>query len=101
VCRREIDWYRQRADDSVTFRDVSQTDADPAPDLPRDAALARFHVRRPNGELVSGAAAFLELWAAMPALAPIARVLKWRPILALLDAGYDGFLRIRPLWRKA
>ena len=35
-------------------------------DLSRQQALARFHVRRADGRLVSGAAAFVSLWQQLP-----------------------------------
>ncbi len=58
--------------------------------------MARFHVRLPDGRLVSGGRAFAELWARLPRLANAGRVLRLGPFPALLDFGYDLFLRVRP-----
>jgi hypothetical protein len=70
------------------------------PDLDREAALARFHARRADGALVSGAAAFLAVWRLSPRLAPVARLLDRAPFRQALELGYRGFLRVRPLWRR-
>lgn len=70
LCRREIGIYRGlkplRSDSPVCFADVN----DAALPLPlgttREQLLARFHVRSRDGQLLSGAQAFLALWAALP-----------------------------------
>jgi predicted DCC family thiol-disulfide oxidoreductase YuxK len=80
VCTREIAMYRQ---------------------LSREAALARLHLRGPDGQLVSGAAAFTGMWREMP---------RWRWLgvffgkgwrLAALEGAYRAFLRVRRAWRRA
>lgn len=62
--------------------------------------MARLHLRRPDGQLVSGAAAFTQLWRTLPRWAWLGRLLGSGPGLWLLEAGYRGFLRVRPLWRS-
>ena len=99
VCSREIAWYQARVGEGVSFIDVSPSDAPPAADLDREAALARFHVRRADGTLVSGARGFIELWRAVPALRPIAAVASFAPITWVLEMGYRGFLVVRKAWR--
>lgn len=101
VCSREIAMYRrQPGAEQVGWVDVTACDAAAlGTGLNRDAALARLHLRRADGTLVSGAAAFIGLWASLPRTAWIARLLDHRPIVALLDLGYTIFLRLRPLWR--
>ena len=98
VCRREIGFYARRTGGAVSYCDVA-VEACPAPDLDRDAALRRFHVRLPDGALVSGAAAFLALWRATPGFRLPGRLLSAPPVVALLDVAYGGFLRLRRLWR--
>jgi predicted DCC family thiol-disulfide oxidoreductase YuxK len=99
ICRREIAGYqRLKGMAAVRWRDVS---AEEAEGLDRAAALARFHVRRADGSMVSGAAAFLSLWRCSPRLAPIARLLDRAPLRQTLELGYRAFLRVRPLWRRA
>jgi predicted DCC family thiol-disulfide oxidoreductase YuxK len=98
ICRREIATYRSmRGMETIAWRDVS---LEAVEGLDRAAALARFHVRRADGTLVDGAAAFLAVWRASPRLAPLARLLDRQPFRALLEIGYRGFLRVRPLWRR-
>lgn len=70
LCRREISVYRGlqplSADAQVCFADVSDTTLPMPPGTMRAQLLARFHVRGRDGELLSGAQAFLALWAALP-----------------------------------
>lgn len=99
VCRREIDVYRRMAGEDLAFVDVCERPEAPAPDLDRDAALARFHVRDGRGELVSGARAFLALWRSVPRLSLLARILSVPPLPLLLEGVYRLFLRARRLWR--
>jgi predicted DCC family thiol-disulfide oxidoreductase YuxK len=98
VCRREIGFYQSRTGAAVSYCDVA-TESCPAPDLNREDALKRFHVRTADGALVSGAAAFLALWRATPGFRLPARLLSARPVVAVLDVAYDGFLKLRRLWR--
>ena len=70
------------------------------PDLDRPAALARFHVRRADGTLVSGMRGFALLWQALPATAWLGRLASIGPMPALLDASYRMFLVLRRSWRK-
>jgi predicted DCC family thiol-disulfide oxidoreductase YuxK len=100
ICRREIAAYRgMRGMDAIEWHDVTDAGTDLC-GLDRDAALARFHARRADGEVVSGAAAFLAVWRRSDRLRPLAIVLDRQPFRAALELGYRGFLRIRPLWRR-
>ena len=65
LCRREIAVYQGlAAREPVRWVDVSA----PGTDLPdeRSTLMARFHVQREDGSLLSGAEAFLALWARLP-----------------------------------
>lgn len=98
VCRREIGFYRTRTGSAVSYCDVA-AEVCPAPDLRREDALQRFHVRLGDGSLVSGARAFLALWRETPGFRHAAALLSHRPFVAVLDAAYAGFLKLRQLWR--
>jgi predicted DCC family thiol-disulfide oxidoreductase YuxK len=104
VCSREIALYQRMTDgrpDRPEFVDVTRVDEASLPGISREAALARFHVRTAEGEVLSGAAAFLALWRATPRLRLIARMLSVPPLPWLLEGAYRGFLRARPLWRRS
>ena len=101
VCSREIALYRQwPGTEGFDWIDVSRVDAAAlGSDLDRTAAMARMHVRRADGELVSGAAAFAEMWRHMQGLRWLGRLLALPLVKAVADLAYRGFLRVRPLWR--
>lgn len=101
VCRREIAHYRrQRGSESIAWVDASSCDeAELGPDLDRSVVLSRFHVRNADGTLASGTTAFVAIWRRLPASSWLAALASSRPVLALLEAAYPIFLRIRPWWR--
>lgn len=58
LCQAEISHYRKQAGAShLDFCDVSQANQALEPDLQRTEVMSRFHVRRSDGQLVSGAGA--------------------------------------------
>ncbi len=62
LCRAEIEHYRGRdSSGALRFVDVSQPGADGPEGVGRHAAMTRFHVRAGNGQVLSGAAAFVEV----------------------------------------
>ena len=108
LCRREIGVYRGlqplESGAPVCFADVSDA-AIPLPSaLPpgvtREQLLARFHVRGRDGELLSGARAFLALWAALPGWRWLALVGRLPGAAWLMERGYRLFLRLRPLLQR-
>ncbi len=98
LCRREIDFYRRRRGASeLAWIDVSQhAENEVVPGLTKSQALARFHTRRPDGTLVSGGAAFAELWAALPTFRALGGIRKRPPLVWALDLAYPLFLKFRP-----
>jgi predicted DCC family thiol-disulfide oxidoreductase YuxK len=96
ICSIEIGHYRRcRGSDAVEFVDIADADVEPPHDLARDVALARFHVRNPDGSLVSGAAGFVTLWLSLPGWRWLGRVASNGVILRGLEWGYLRFLPIR------
>jgi demethoxyubiquinone hydroxylase (CLK1/Coq7/Cat5 family)/predicted DCC family thiol-disulfide oxidoreductase YuxK len=103
VCRREIAHYQRREGaEAIAWVDVTSADAAAlGPGLSRDAALARLHVRGPDGTLVSGAAAFAALWTRLPDYAWLGAIASVRPVQVLVEAGYRALLGVRRAWRPA
>ena len=101
VCSREIALYRRQlgADQCVWVDASSCPEADLGNGLSRASALARFHVRRADGELVDGMRGFAALWRALPRFAWAGRIASFGPIPLLLDAAYRVFLWVRPAWQ--
>lgn len=99
VCRAEISAYqRMRGGERVDWRDVNTA---PLPEgLDRETALARFHVARADGRIVSGFRAFLAVWRVHPRLRTVARVLDRAPFTWIGEGAYRVFLAVRPLWRR-
>ena len=97
ICRFEIDHYKSCAgSENVNFIDVAAQELpDLGEGLDRDKALARFHVRRADGSLVSGAEGFALVWQTLPTFRFLGRIAKWPPLLALMEAAYRGILPIR------
>ena len=102
VCSREIALYRRQ--DGASGIDWVDVTACPAAtlgsDLSREQALARLHVRTPDGQLRSGARAFTTLWRSIPRTAFLGRLLDHRPVLAILEVGYRVLLVVRRSWRR-
>jgi 3-demethoxyubiquinol 3-hydroxylase len=97
LCRREIGVYRGlQARLPLRFADVS----DAATALPEGASrsqlLARFHVRQADGRWLSGAPAFLAMWAVLPGWRWLAGVGRLPGAAWLMERAYRGFLRLRP-----
>jgi predicted DCC family thiol-disulfide oxidoreductase YuxK len=100
LCSREIGTYRRlRGADQLCWIDVSRQEAPLGPDLSREAALARFHVRLGDGTLASGGAAFVRLWESLPGLRWLAAIASRPPLSWALEPAYRLFLRLRP-WLK-
>ncbi|MEO1198698.1 MAG: DUF393 domain-containing protein [Pseudomonadota bacterium] len=99
LCRTEIDFYRRRRGaDRIDWVDVAeQSDThEVVPGLSRCSALQRFHVQQSNGQLASGARAFIALWRALPAFRPLGLLVSVPPLPWVAELTYRAFLRLRP-----
>ena len=100
LCRREISVYQGLAphapDQTLAFLDISR----PESALPAGGArvdyLGRFHVQRGDGQVLSGAAAFVALWATLPGWRWLTWVVRSLGLTPLLELVYRGFLKVRP-----
>ena len=100
LCRREIAVYQGlkplKTGQTVAFADVSRIGCPLPPGGDRKAYLARFHVQRANGQVLSGAAAFVALWATLPGWRYLAMAASLPGATPLLEVVYRLFLRVRP-----
>lgn len=98
LCRAEIGYYRRTDQDgALCFVDVSEAGAAVPDGLTQQRAMDRFHVRAGDGRVLSGAAAFVEVWSRLPRWRWAARVASLPGGLAILELGYRIFLPVRPL----
>jgi predicted DCC family thiol-disulfide oxidoreductase YuxK len=97
LCRVEIAHYRgtDRAG-ALCFVDVSATETCLPNELIQQQAMERFHVRAANGQLLSGAAAFVEVWSRLPRWRWAARAAALPGATTALERGYRLFLPVRP-----
>lgn len=94
LCRAEIGLYRRQGAEA-RFIDLSKGEGAPE-EVGCAAALKRFHVRREDGVLVSGAAAFAALWKATPGWRLLGRIAAVPPFVWIGEALYRLFLIVRP-----
>ena len=97
LCRAEIDCYkREDQDRAFCFVDISETGAVPPEGVTRERVMQRFHVRASDGRVLSGAAAFVEVWTRLPRWRWAARAASLPGALIALEWGYKSFLPVRP-----
>ena len=102
LCRREIAFYRRRdTSGRIRWTDVSTCSSEALPeDLSCGDALARFHVQRSDGALISGAGAFAELWLNTPGFRWVGCMARLTVIQWLLNHAYSIFLGWRPALQR-
>ena len=104
LCRREIGIYRGlrplRSESPVCFADVNDTALELPAGTTREQLLARFHVRGHDGQLLSGAQAFLALWAALPGWRWLALAGRLPGAAWVMERSYRLFLRWRPTLQR-
>ena len=97
LCQAEIGYYRRKDQaGAFCFVDVSETGAVTPEGITQQRAMQRFHVRASNGRVLSGAAAFVEVWKRLPKWRWAARAASLPGALAALELGYRIFLPVRP-----
>lgn len=101
LCRREIGVYRGlQPSTPVCWSDVSDADTVLPEGTSRAQLLARFHVRDSQGQLLSGARAFLALWATLPGWRSLALVGRVPGVAWGMERLYRLFLRARPVLQR-
>lgn len=104
LCRREIAFYQQQEASQLTLQahqkiqwvDVSGSTAQVPASYTQAQLMARFHVQNQQGQVLSGAAAFVYLWSLLPGWRYLSYVAKIPGMLTLLELSYRFFLRFRP-----
>jgi predicted DCC family thiol-disulfide oxidoreductase YuxK len=97
LCRAEIGYYRRKDQDrALCFIDISETSAVPPEGITQERAMKRFHVRASDGRVLSGAAAFVEIWTRLPRWRWAASAASPPGGLIALEWGYRFFLPVRP-----
>jgi predicted DCC family thiol-disulfide oxidoreductase YuxK len=97
LCSAEINHYASRVGgNELGFIDVSTDGAEIGDGLTSYAAMRRFHVRKSDGSLISGARAFVEVWDTLPGWRWAARLAKIPGVIQVLEIAYRAFLPIRP-----
>jgi predicted DCC family thiol-disulfide oxidoreductase YuxK len=98
LCRAEIEYYRSKDQaGAICFVDVSKPEGVTPEGLTRQRAMGRFHMRARDGRLLSGAAAFVEIWSRLPGWRWVARAASLPGALPVLELGYRMFLPVRPI----
>ena len=98
LCSFEIGHYKKLAGtERVRFVDASKDDVPLGDDLSPAEAMGRFHVRRSDGTLVSGAEGFIEIWRRLPRWRWAARMSDLPGMIPLMELGYRAFLPLRPI----
>jgi ubiquinone biosynthesis monooxygenase Coq7 len=97
LCALEIKQYQKIIPDSpIHWVDVSSPEFIAPLGQTKASLMQRFHVVQPNGEMVSGAAAFVTVWEKLPKFRYLAALSKLPGMLRAMEFGYVGFLKIRP-----
>ncbi|HUX22542.1 MAG TPA: DUF393 domain-containing protein [Spirochaetia bacterium] len=98
LCRSEMSYYEaQDVAGAICFSDIADLSQSVPRDLSRQQAKSRLHVRKQNGDLVAGAAAFVSVWQALPNWAWAARIAALPGITPSLEIAYRLFLPVRPV----
>jgi len=90
ICSAEIAQYRkqaERADVPVAFVDLHDATLSDW-GLSAEQATRRFHARK-EGQIISGFPAFLILWAELPRMRWVARVMSLPGLHQIADFGYN------------
>ncbi len=85
---------------AVCFSDVGDHAISLPPGTTRQQLLTRFHVLSRDGQLLSGALAFIALWAALPGWRWLANIGRVHGAAWLMERTYRLFLHCRPTLQR-
>jgi len=97
LCQAEIGYYRRHDQaGALCFVDTSEIGAVVPAGMTLQRAKERFHVLVGDGRILSGAAAFVEVWNHLPNWRWAARAASRPRVLFVLELSYRIFLLFRP-----
>lgn len=97
LCTAEINQYKVLTPiTEIRWVDVTEPNFTPSDGQTKEQLKQRFHVLNNNGDLISGAAAFVYLWEQLPGWRRLAVIAKIPGALDVMEFGYKAFLKIRP-----
>ena len=99
LCTREINFYKRKIEPKdAHWEAISNINEEK---IDKGKALEKLHVSDSNGNLFVGTDAFIEIWARIPQLNKIAKVIKIPIFKIFLEIGYEIFLILRKhTWRR-
>jgi len=99
LCTREINFYKRKIEPKdAHWEAISNINEEK---IDKGKALEKLHVSDSNGNLFVGTDAFIEIWARIPQLNKIAKVMKIPIFKIFLEIGYEIFLILRKhTWRR-
>ena len=101
ICNREIAMYRQlKADQPIQWIDISYLHEAALLGRSKSELMQRFHVLTPEGQLISGARAFVHMWLLLPRWRYLGFLSKVPGVLAMMELCYRSFLVLRPRLQK-
>lgn len=98
ACSTEINHYRRLSgSEKFNFVDITKSDFQ-AESHGIDPFLAHkvMHVRDPEGQLHQGVQAFRAIWREIPRYQFLYRLSERNSVRAILELGYNAFVKIRP-----
>lgn len=101
LCRREIAVYQKlQATEEIAWVDVSTCDFQPPAGMTKAQLLQRFHLITPDGQILSGAQAFVFVWNRLPGWRWLGLLSRLPGMLFLMEWVYRGFLIVRPVLQR-
>ena len=101
LCSREIAMYRDlAAPEAMQWVDISAPGYIAPAGTTQAALMRRFHAITPEGEMLSGARAFVHVWSQLPGWRHLASLSKVPGVLVAMELSYRGFLVFRPWMQR-
>jgi predicted DCC family thiol-disulfide oxidoreductase YuxK len=99
LCSREIDYYRTKSGaEKILWNDITAPNFDAQSEgLDPDEVHRSFHAKLPDGRVLRGVEAFVEIWKIIPSLSGLLKMSQIPGARPIMKIGYFIFARgIRP-----